>query len=61
MTTLCFILGDQLNETIASLAAINKQKDIVFLCEVAEETSYVPHHRKKSRSYFRQCVILRNN
>lgn len=47
MTTLCIILGDQLNETIASLAAINKQKDIVFLCEVAEETSYVPHHPKK--------------
>ncbi|ANN91328.1 cryptochrome/photolyase family protein [Legionella pneumophila serogroup 1] len=47
MTILCFILGDQLNETIASLAAINKQKDIVFLCEVAEETSYVPHHPKK--------------
>ncbi|HIC7358122.1 TPA: cryptochrome/photolyase family protein [Legionella pneumophila] len=47
MTKLCFILGDQLNETIASLAAINKQEDIVFLCEVAEETSYVSHHPKK--------------
>lgn len=61
MTKLCFILGDQLNETIASLAAINKQEDIVFLCEVAEETGYVPHHPKKSLSYFQQCAILRNN
>ncbi|MDI9819840.1 cryptochrome/photolyase family protein [Tatlockia sp. PL877] len=47
MTTLCFILGDQLNETIASLAEINKKEDIVFLCEVEEETDYAPHHPKK--------------
>lgn len=47
MTKLCFILGDQLSESLSSLAAINKHDDLVFLCEVAEEATYVPHHPKK--------------
>lgn len=47
MTKLCFILADQLNCSISSLAAINKERDIVFLCEVAEEATYVQHHPKK--------------
>lgn len=47
MTKLCFILGDQLSESLASLKAIDKEKDLVFLCEVKEEATYVKHHPKK--------------
>lgn len=47
MTKLCFILGDQLSESLSSLAAIDKQRDVVFLCEVMEEATYVAHHPKK--------------
>lgn len=47
MTAICFILGDQLNETLAAIQAINPVEDLIFLCEVAEETRYVPHHPKK--------------
>jgi deoxyribodipyrimidine photolyase-related protein len=47
MTKLCFIFGDQLNESLSSLAAIDKNNDVVFLCEVMEEATYVAHHPKK--------------
>ncbi len=47
MTKLCFILGDQLSESLSSLAAIDKHKDLIFLCEVTEEATYVAHHPKK--------------
>nr|WP_274519378.1 cryptochrome/photolyase family protein [Legionella moravica] len=47
MTRLCFILGDQLSESLSSLTAIDKQRDVVFLCEVMEEATYVRHHPKK--------------
>jgi deoxyribodipyrimidine photolyase-related protein len=41
------ILGDQLNSTVSSLVGFDKANDIVMLCEVAAETSYVKHHKKK--------------
>lgn len=47
MTKLCFILGDQLSDSLPSLALIDKHDDIVFLCEVMEEATYVAHHPKK--------------
>mgnify|MGYP000561842293 CR=1 FL=1 len=47
MAKLCFILGDQLSETLSSLEIINKKVDLVFLCEVMEEATYVAHHPKK--------------
>lgn len=47
MTRLCFLLGDQLSESISSLTSIDKCHDLVFLCEVMEEATYVPHHPKK--------------
>jgi deoxyribodipyrimidine photolyase-related protein len=47
MTKLCFLLGDQLSESIPSLGAIDKHQDVVFLCEVMEEATYVKHHPKK--------------
>lgn len=47
MSKLCFILGDQLSESLSSLTVIDKKDDVVFLCEVMEEASYVAHHPKK--------------
>ncbi|KTD46565.1 Deoxyribodipyrimidine photolyase-related protein [Legionella quinlivanii] len=47
MTRLCFLLGDQLSESLSSLTVIDKHNDVVFLCEVIEEATYVAHHPKK--------------
>ncbi len=41
------ILGDQLNSTISALKACDKNTDIVMMCEVLEEATYVKHHQKK--------------
>ena len=47
MGALRLILGDQLNEKISSLSDVNPDKDIIFMCEVWEEATYVKHHKKK--------------
>jgi len=47
MSALRLILADQLSESLASLQEIDKAHDVVMLCEVMEEASYVPHHPKK--------------
>ncbi|KTC99617.1 cryptochrome/photolyase family protein [Legionella erythra] len=47
MSTLCFVLGDQLTRSLDALQSLNKQEDIVFLCEVMEEATYVRHHPQK--------------
>ncbi|MEM7620997.1 MAG: cryptochrome/photolyase family protein [Pseudomonadota bacterium] len=47
MTTLRLILGDQLNETISSLSDCDKANDIILICEVWDEATYVKHHKKK--------------
>ena len=47
MTTLRLILGDQLNLKISSLSDCNKDKDIILMCEVWDEATYVRHHKKK--------------
>ena len=47
MKTLRFILGDQLNQAISSLDGCNKKTDIILMCEVWDEASYVKHHKKK--------------
>lgn len=47
MSTLRFILGDQLSHKISSLNNCDKQNDIIFMCEVYEEATYVKHHKKK--------------
>ena len=41
------ILGDQLSETVSSLHNIDKINDIVLICEVHSEATYVKHHKKK--------------
>ncbi|NBN80061.1 cryptochrome/photolyase family protein [Microvirga tunisiensis] len=44
---LVFILGDQLSRGLASLRRADPSRDVVLMVEVAEETTYVPHHKKK--------------
>ncbi len=41
------ILGDQLSTGMSSLRAGDPSADVVLMAEVAEEASYVPHHKKK--------------
>lgn len=41
------VLGDQLNSQISSLVDADKTHDVIMLCEVLEEATYVKHHQKK--------------
>ncbi|TPW26371.1 cryptochrome/photolyase family protein [Pararhizobium mangrovi] len=45
--TLRFILGDQLSRHIAALEGVDRDNDVVLIAEVADETTYVRHHRRK--------------
>ncbi|WP_415919641.1 cryptochrome/photolyase family protein [Tateyamaria sp. SN6-1] len=47
MSRLVLVLGDQLSEDVAALAAADKDRDVVVMAEVAAEGTYVPHHPKK--------------
>jgi len=42
-----FVLGDQLDRRISSLADLDLDRDVILLCEVAEEATYVRHHKQK--------------
>ncbi|MFY0618664.1 cryptochrome/photolyase family protein [Shimia sp.] len=44
---LILLLGDQLSLNISSLRNADKERDVILMAEVAEEASYVPHHKKK--------------
>jgi deoxyribodipyrimidine photolyase-related protein len=44
---LVLVLGDQLSPTISSLAKADKRHTVVLMAEVADETTYVRHHKKK--------------
>ena len=44
---LILILGDQLSKQISSLQLADRKHDRVLMVEVAEEASYVQHHKKK--------------
>lgn len=46
MTTLRLVLGDQLSDSLSSLQDIDSA-DVILMCEVMEEATYVPHHPKK--------------
>jgi deoxyribodipyrimidine photolyase-related protein len=41
------VLGDQLSPQLSSLAACDPARDLVLMCEVVEEATYVRHHKKK--------------
>ncbi len=47
MTILIPILGDQLSHGLASLRGVSKNDAVILLMEVAEETTYVRHHKAK--------------
>lgn len=48
MKILRFLLGDQLTSSISALNDLSTTcDDIVMLCEVMEEATYVPHHKLK--------------
>lgn len=47
MKTLIPVLGDQLSLDLSSLGGAEKAESVIVMMEVAEETSYVRHHRKK--------------
>lgn len=41
------ILGDQLSHSMSSLADMDPKHDVILMCEVEEEATYVKHHQKK--------------
>lgn len=41
------ILGDQLTQSLSSLRAADRENDLILMAEVAEEATYVRHHKKK--------------
>lgn len=45
--TLRLILGDQLSLNISSLRDIDPEQDLVLMCELNAEATYVAHHKKK--------------
>ena len=47
MKILRLILGDQLSHSISSLQDCDPAQDIVLMCEVWDEATYVKHHKKK--------------
>jgi deoxyribodipyrimidine photolyase-related protein len=47
MATLRFILSDQLSHSISALKGAEPAADIIILCEVMGEATYVKHHPKK--------------
>ena len=47
MTLLIPVLGDQLSSGLASLRDVDRSMAVVLLAEVAGETGYVRHHKKK--------------
>ena len=47
MTTLIPILGDQLSHDLASLRDVARADAVVLMMEVAEEATYVRHHKRK--------------
>jgi deoxyribodipyrimidine photolyase-related protein len=47
MTTLRLILGDQLSHSIRTLDDADKERDVILMCELWDEATYVKHHKKK--------------
>ncbi|UTW57964.1 cryptochrome/photolyase family protein [Kordiimonas sp. SCSIO 12603] len=47
MKHLRVILGDQLSDQISCLEGWDKSRDVILMCEVWDEATYVKHHKKK--------------
>lgn len=44
---LIFVLGDQLSPQISSLMDADRDRDLILMCEVMAEATYVRHHKQK--------------
>jgi len=59
--TMVFILGDQLSHSISSLEVFDPDTDVILMCEVMDEATYVRHHKKKVAFILVRCATsLRN-
>ena len=47
MNSLRIVLGDQLSPSISCLDDCDKSTDVILMCEVWDEATYVRHHKKK--------------
>ena len=47
MNSIRLILNDQLSEYISSIKCYDQKTDIILICEVWDEATYVKHHKKK--------------
>lgn len=47
MSSIRLILWDQLSQSISSLKGYNPDTDIILMCEVWNDATYVKHHKKK--------------
>jgi deoxyribodipyrimidine photolyase-related protein len=47
MSTIRLILADQLSEFISSLKNYNLDTDIILICELWNEMTYIKYHKKK--------------
>jgi deoxyribodipyrimidine photolyase-related protein len=47
VTTLVSVLGDQLSLNLSSLAGADPATSVILMMEVADETTYVRHHKRK--------------
>ena len=47
MPALRLILADQLTPSLTALENCDKDRDLILMCEVQEEATYVKHHKKK--------------
>jgi deoxyribodipyrimidine photolyase-related protein len=52
MTTLRFVLGDQLSSDSTALRDLDPRVDIVLIAEVMAEATYVSHHKQKLVFFF---------
>ena len=46
MSTLRLVFGNQLSHIISSLERFNASEDIILMCEIWDEATYVKHHKK---------------
>jgi deoxyribodipyrimidine photolyase-related protein len=47
MTVLRIVLGDHLSDELTALSDLDRERDIVLMMEVADENTYVRHHKQK--------------
>lgn len=47
MKSLRLVLGDQLSHNLSTFGGIDPENDLILICELKSETSYVKHHKKK--------------